>query len=171
MQFINANFISRCNISKKNYACVETVKRVYSAQMKNDDYLNMLAARYLDLYQDQISALARDHRASDAFGLWRQWWADAAPTTETSASENGQEHASNGSQADVDATSDSSNGTAPTARPTAASAASDDSSNDLAELHHRINQLEQQLATLAAPPKRGTKRSFQRPKNGDRADR
>lgn len=139
--------------------------------MNSDDDLNKLAARYLDLYQDQISALARDRRASDTFGLWRQWWEDAAPTTDTSASENGQEQASNGAQSDAEATGDTASNATTSAGPATAAAASDDGSSDLDELHHRINQLERRLADLTAAPKRRSKRSPGRPQDGDRTDR
>ena len=128
--------------------------------MKKDDDLNRLAARYLDLYQDQVSALAQDQRASDYFGLWRQWWEDAASATEANTSEYGSEQTPNGSASPAPVITDAASG------PASPAPASDDSGDDMADLRDRINQLERKLAQLSATADETTKRSPDRPKKG-----
>lgn len=136
--------------------------------MKKDDDLNRLAARYLDLYQDQVSALAQDQRASDYFGLWRQWWEDAASATEANTSEYGSEQTPSGSASPAPVITDAPSGAAsgPASGPASPAPASDDSGDDMADLRDRINQLERKLAQLSATADETTKRSPGRPKKG-----
>ncbi len=124
--------------------------------------LDELARRYLDLWQDQMTALAGDREFTEALRqlmtsmsvpegaapeFWRAWPAMMAgqqPSQQTEA-----------------ATDDGTGGRAPRAAPgatpgaPAAAAAPDGGGLDLDQLARRLAALEQRIATLEAGAKRG----------------
>ena len=128
--------------------------------------LQTLAGRYLDLWQEQLGAMARDPAVSDAlarsFSLMTQGLAEAAqgarPADDPAA---GGEHARtrpppeanpDGATREpgVGSASDSGTGTGHTAGPAAAGPASGDSGPADDELAARIERLEQRVALLEA---------------------
>ncbi len=117
------------------------------------DY-DAIAARYLDLWQEQIAKLAKDpQQLTDAAAAW----SNAAASMMRSAAANMGQSASQGSS-DEPGSADTENGAAP------AEPAHGDGGVDLADVVRRLDAIERRLAALESgvKPKRSRSTSGSR---------
>ncbi|MFM7344202.1 MAG: hypothetical protein ACKO1J_02390 [Tagaea sp.] len=133
--------------------------------------LDELAKRYLDLWQDQMSALAADPETARLMGRSLQLWASAGPAGWQAiwqAAADGLK-GQPGTMFDHAAFAPFFQQQAPQAdRPKAAGSASGDGGGGVAELRRRLAELETRVAGLAPEPRSAGKGARKRPRK-DRA--
>ena len=122
-----------------------------------------LARQFLDLWQDQLTAMAGDQELAELTRRWATVW----PKMNLSALAESTGAKDLGGAFDAGRGSRDGSKESGSQRPAPATAASDDRDVDLAQLTERIEALEERIAALesdAAPPGRGSgKRADTRP--------
>ena len=102
-----------------------------------------LSRRFVDLWQEQLTALSRDPETSDAAARWWRYWLNMGVAPDRAAS--GQAPDGDNETSDQPATAEP---TAKPARPSASASVSGDRDADMDKLARRVRELEERLAAL-----------------------